>query len=72
VTVLDLIDAVRAVTGCALPVEYVPAKAGEMPAVIVDVSRAGEELGYRPSVSLVDGLATVWKDFSAQSPEPAR
>lgn len=72
VTVLDLVDAARVVTGCALPVEHVPAKAGEMPAVIVDVSRAGEELGYRPSVSLVDGLATVWKDFSAQSPEPAR
>jgi UDP-glucose 4-epimerase len=34
-----------------------------MPAVIVDISRAREQLGYRPSVSLVDGLATVWNDF---------
>jgi len=70
VTVLDLIEAVRTVTGCALPTEHVPAKAGEMPAVIVDVSRARAELGYRPSVSLLDGLATVWKDFSAQQPAP--
>ncbi|MGH3795033.1 MAG: NAD-dependent epimerase/dehydratase family protein [Pseudonocardiaceae bacterium] len=64
VTVLELVEAVRTVTGCALPVEHVPAKPGEMPAVIVDVSRARVQLGYRPSVSLADGLATVWKDFA--------
>lgn len=65
VTVLDMVDAVRTVTGCALPAAHVPAKPGEMPAVIVDVSRAREELGYRPLVPLLEGLATVWKDFSA-------
>lgn len=64
VTVLELVAAVRLVTGCALPAEHVPAKPGEMPAVIVDIGRAREQLGYRPSVSLVDGLAAVWKDFT--------
>ena len=63
VTVLELLDTVRMVTGCPLPAEHVAAKPGEMPAVIVDISRAREQLGYRPSVSLVDGLATVWNDF---------
>ena len=65
VTVLELLDLVRTVTGRPLPAEHVAAKPGEMPAVIVDISRAREQLGYRPSVSLVDGLATVWNDFSA-------
>ncbi|MGB9281740.1 MAG: NAD-dependent epimerase/dehydratase family protein [Pseudonocardiaceae bacterium] len=65
VTVLELLDAVRTVTGCALPAEHVAAKPGEMPAVIVDVRRAREQLGYQPSMSLVDGLATVWNDFVA-------
>lgn len=65
VTVLELLDAVRTVTGYALPAEHVAAKPGEMPAVIVDISRAREQLGYRPSVELVDGLATVWRDFAA-------
>lgn len=65
VTVLELVAAVRQVTGCALPVEHVAAKPGEMPAVIVDIGRAREQLGYHPSVSLADGLATVWKDFTA-------
>ena len=65
VTVLELIDTVRAVTGAPLPAEHVPAKPGEMPAVIVDISRAREQLGYRPSVSLLEGLVTVWRDFTA-------
>ncbi len=69
VSVLELVEAVRRVTSASLPVEHVPAQAGEMPAVVVDVSRAGA-LGYKPSVTLDDGLATVWRDFHA--PEPAR
>jgi len=64
VTVLELLETVRTVTGSALPAEHVAAKPGEMPAVIVDISRAREQLGYWPAVSLVDGLATVWKDFA--------
>jgi UDP-glucose 4-epimerase len=67
VTVLDLIEAARRATGAALPVEHVPAKTGEMPAVIVDISRARTELGYRPRYELADGLRTVWDDFRAAS-----
>src|SRR5262249_61484931 len=52
VTVLELLDAMRALTGCPLPAEHVAAKAGEMPAVIVDISRAREHLGYHRAVSL--------------------
>jgi UDP-glucose 4-epimerase len=64
VSVLEMIEAVRAVTGAELPVEHVEAPAGEMPAVVVDVSGSAGTIGYRPSVSLVDGLATAWKYFS--------
>jgi UDP-glucose 4-epimerase len=69
VTVLELLDAVRTVTGRALPAEHVAAQPGEMPAVIVDIRRAREQLGYRPSVSLLAGLATMWQDFAA-APAP--
>ncbi|NBH11362.1 NAD-dependent epimerase/dehydratase family protein [Amycolatopsis sp. SID8362] len=64
VSVLEMVEAVREVTGAELPVEHVAAPAGEMPAVVVDVSASAETIGYRPSVSLVDGLATAWKYFS--------
>jgi UDP-glucose 4-epimerase len=67
VTVLDLIDAARAATGAPLPVDHVPAKTGEMPAVIVDISRATAELGYHPRLDLTEGLRTVWDDFRANT-----
>ena len=63
VTVNDMVDAARQVTGCDIPVEYVPAKPGEMPAVIVDIS-AARALGYRPAHDLKSGLSTVWPEFS--------
>lgn len=65
VSVLDMIDAAREATGAEIPVEHIPAKTGEMPAVIVDISRARRELGYEPAYSLADGLRTVWADFTA-------
>ncbi|GGI75989.1 UDP-glucose 4-epimerase [Saccharopolyspora subtropica] len=68
ITVLELIDAVRAATGEPLPVTHVPAKNGEMPAVIVDITRAQRELGYAPDVELTDGLRTVWADFRRGMP----
>src|SRR5262249_59056457 len=62
VTVNDMIAAARAITGAPIPVEYIPAKQGEMPAVIVDIS-AARALGYRPTHDLKSGLATVWPEF---------
>jgi UDP-glucose 4-epimerase len=65
VTVLDLVDAARTATGARLPVTHVPARSGEMPAVVVSVARA-RTLGYEPAVALADGLAGVWADFRAE------
>ncbi|VVJ25288.1 UDP-glucose 4-epimerase (EC [Amycolatopsis camponoti] len=64
VSVLEMVEAVREVTGAELPVEHVEAPAGEMPAVVVDVSASAKTIGYRPEISLTDGLATAWKYFS--------
>ncbi|GAA1604779.1 NAD-dependent epimerase/dehydratase family protein [Kribbella hippodromi] len=63
VSVLEMIDAVRNVTGCAVPAEHIAAPAGEMPAVVVDVTN---DLGYQPTVSLEDGLARTWQYFRNQ------
>ncbi len=62
-SVNDLIEAAREVTGAPIPAEHVPAKAGEMPAVVLDISRA-RSLGYEPSHDLVSGMKTVWPDFA--------
>lgn len=63
VSVNELIETARRVTGRPIPAERVPAKQGEMPAVVLDISRA-RELGYRPSHDLASGMATVWPDFA--------
>lgn len=62
VTVNALVAAARRVTGAPIPVTNVPAKQGEMPAVVVDVSRSRSR-GYEPAHDLDSGLATVWADF---------
>jgi UDP-glucose 4-epimerase len=78
ITVLDLLDQARRVTGRPLPAVHVAPKPGEMPAVVVDIGRA-RSLGYRPTVALEDGLLTAWADFAgaeaarmpvAQAPRP--
>lgn len=77
VSVNELVDLTRRVTGAPLPTRYVPAKPGEMPAVVLDVS-AARALGFRPRYDLEAGLATVWPEFShdlvagAASGGPAR
>jgi UDP-glucose 4-epimerase len=71
VSVLEMVETVREVTGAPIPVEHVAAPAGEMPAVVVDVSGSAETIGYRPSVSLAEGMATAWKYFLEQDGTPA-
>jgi UDP-glucose 4-epimerase len=63
ITVNDIVLAARSVTGAPIPVENVPPKPGEMPAVIVDIS-AAQALGYEPVYDLKSGLATVWPEFA--------
>ncbi|MDA0633676.1 NAD-dependent epimerase/dehydratase family protein [Nonomuraea sp. MCN248] len=70
VSVNELIDAARKVTGAPIPVERVPAKQGEMPAVVLDVS-AARAIGYRPRHDVTSGMATVWPDFAPSRPESA-
>jgi UDP-glucose 4-epimerase len=64
ITVLDILAGVERVVGTSIATEHIPAKAGEMPAVIVSIDRA-RALGYLPSVDLDAGLATVWDDLRA-------
>jgi UDP-glucose 4-epimerase len=63
-SVLEVVDAVRDVSGAELSVRHGPAKAGEMPAVIVDPSRA-RAAGWSPRFpSLEEGLVGVWDEWS--------
>ena len=63
-SVLDVVAAVREATGAQLSVTHGPARAGEMPAVIVDNTRA-RGAGWTPRVSFEEGVAEVWREWSA-------
>jgi len=67
VTVLDMLEAARTATRQPIPAEHVPAKPGEMPAVVVDVSRA-RSLGWAPSISLTEGMSTAWAGLALTAP----
>ena len=63
-SVLEVVEAVRRVTGAELSVRHGPARTGEMPAVIVDPGRA-LAAGWAPRYSFEQGLAGVWQEWSA-------
>jgi UDP-glucose 4-epimerase len=63
-SVLDVIEAVRKLTGASLEVRHGPPRAGEMPAVIVDVTRA-RAAGWSPRYKFEEGLVGVWDEWSA-------
>jgi UDP-glucose 4-epimerase len=62
-SVLEVVDQVRTVTGAELSVRHGPAKAGEMPAVIVDPGQA-KHAGWSPRYRFTEGIAAVWEEWS--------
>jgi UDP-glucose 4-epimerase len=62
-SVLEVLDAVRKVTGAELNVHHGAARPGEMPAVIVDPSRA-HAAGWSPQFDFESGLRGVWQEWS--------
>ena len=63
-SVLEVLDTVRSVTGASLTVRHGPARPGEMPAVIVDPSRA-LAAGWSPRFDFATGVQGVWEEWSA-------
>jgi UDP-glucose 4-epimerase len=67
-SVLEVLEAVREVSGAPLAVRHGPAKPGEMPAVIVDPARAAAA-GWSPRYEFADGLVEVWDEWSRADPD---
>ncbi|MEV5960591.1 NAD-dependent epimerase/dehydratase family protein [Kribbella sp. NPDC051952] len=63
VSVLEMVETVRKLTGRAVPAEHIEAPAGEMPAVVVDITN---DLGYAPTMSLERGFGRTWQYFKNQ------
>jgi UDP-glucose 4-epimerase len=60
-SVLELHERCRAITGDEREPREAPARQGDVLRSVLDVSLAGRELGWRPEVSLDDGLRRTWE-----------
>jgi UDP-glucose 4-epimerase len=59
-TVADLHRACAAVAGSSAEPGMEPARLGDVHRSVLDISLIGRELGWRPEISLADGLARTW------------
>jgi len=59
-SVLELYDLCRKEAGSELSAEHAPARAGELQRSVLDVSKAADELSWRPETSLEEGLRQTW------------
>ena len=59
-SVVELYRAIGAATGIAREPEHVEARLGELQRSVLDPSAAERGLGWRPAVSLDEGLAKTW------------
>lgn len=63
-SVLELAETLMASAGVRQPVQHAPARPGEQKRSCLVIERAATELGWRPEVSLADGLRETYRWFA--------
>jgi UDP-glucose 4-epimerase len=56
----QLVDAMREVVDVKVDVRYTPSRPEDVPANVLDITRAKTVLGWQPKVDLHDGLSRTW------------
>jgi UDP-glucose 4-epimerase len=64
--VLRLANVLMTVAGASTPVEHAPERPGEQRTSYLDVAKADTELGWRPAVTLEEGLSRSFEWFKAR------
>ena len=57
----QLVEAIRQVVDLPVEVRYTPARAVDVPANVLDTTRANNFLGWTPKVEMQQGLARTWQ-----------
>jgi len=65
----ELVEVIRRVTGREIEVRFLPGRDFDVPANVLDVSRAERELGWTSAVSLEEGLRRTW-EWLQERPAP--
>ncbi len=73
-SVVDLASILMTAAGRTVPVEFAPARPGELLESSLTIDKAAAELGWRPSVSLAQGLANTyaWSTQQVSTSTPSR
>ncbi|MCX5379735.1 NAD-dependent epimerase/dehydratase family protein [Streptomyces sp. NBC_00091] len=69
-SVLDLLSTVEELTGHAVPVDRLPAQAGDVDATLADRSKAAAVLGWKPHTTLLQGVSHQLSHLTARSLRP--
>ena len=60
-SIADIIDLIFRASGKSVPVSYLPARAYDVPAIVLDSSRFVDATGWDARTSLADGIAALWQ-----------
>ncbi|MBF0441694.1 MAG: NAD-dependent epimerase/dehydratase family protein [Oligoflexales bacterium] len=61
VTIQELVDLVRRITGLPVQLEYLPARPFDVRRIVLDIRKANRELHWKPEISLESGCAEYWE-----------
>jgi UDP-glucose 4-epimerase len=62
-SVNDIIKILREVSGRDFKVVYRPSRSADVPKNFLDISRAKNQLGWKPAIELKDGIQKTWEWF---------
>jgi UDP-glucose 4-epimerase len=68
----EAVKSLRELTGYDGPVEYAPARAGDIAHSLADISLARAALGYEPKVNFHEGLRRTLQWYRSIAPSPLR
>ena len=58
-TLREIVEMLHELSGVPIEVHFKPAYAVDAPSVVLDISRAESQLGWRPTVSLREGSSAI-------------
>lgn len=57
----DIIGVLQTLHGAPIQVEHQPARSFDIPTIVLDISRARQQLAWQPTINFADGLRATWE-----------
>ncbi len=60
-SVKDILQAIEAVVGLPLPVNWRDSRSFDVPRIVLDIDRARRDFGWQPGIDLASGIGSTWE-----------